>query len=246
MTTSTPYPVSDEAAIAAAQRFLGATGLAVYTKSLGQVPALLLTGAGSAVVVDGTTGRVLQYFALAPAVGLPDGAIPLWSPAPIPAVGGINDAAAAIAVASTWLAKHGITAAKEAGRATYDTIPGANAWRVSLPGHGHPVEVRVSVAGTVVGYQVGDRPLPLSLPSLDRDAAITLAVQRMAHLDGRSDDRVIAAEFEGGLQADQQRIVWSIMVGVPEPDPSTGGVMWAFGGAIEVDAITGELTVLKH
>jgi hypothetical protein len=113
-------------------------------------------------------------------------------------------------------------------------------------GDGHPVQVRVSVAGTIVGYEVGNPPLPLSLPSVDRDAAITLAVERMAHLDGRADDRVIAAEFEGGLEADRQQIAWIISVGVPEPDPSTGGVVWAFGGAIEVDAITGELNVLKH
>jgi hypothetical protein len=247
MTSPTPYPVSDEAAIAAAEHFLGSTGLAVYATSLGQVPALLLTGGDSAVVVDGTTGRVLQFFTLAPAVGLPDGAIPSWSPTPIPSAGRIGDAASAIAVASAWLAKHGVTTTRDSGRATLDTIPGANAWRVTLlGGDGRPVDVRVSVAGTVVGYQVGNPPLPLSLPSLDRDAAITLAVERMAHLDNRADDRVIAAEFEGGLQGDGQQIAWIISVGVPEPDASTGGVMWAFGGAIEVDAITGEVTVLKH
>jgi hypothetical protein len=247
MTSPTPYPVADEDAIAAAERFTGSAGLAVYAKAAGPVPALLLTGGGSAVVVDGTSGRVLQFFVLAPAVGLPDGAVPSWSPAPAPASGGIGDAAAAISVAGTWLARHGIAVAQETGRAKLDTIPRSNSWRVTLPGvAGRPVEVRVSVAGVVVGYQVTDAPLPLYLPSLERDAAITLALERMVQMDQRTDERLIGADFEGGLLVDGEQIAWLVGVGVPEPDPSTGGVVWAFGGALEVDAVTGEVSVLKH
>ena len=246
MTRPTPYPVAEAAAIAAGEAFIGRPGLAVFTQAQG-APAYLLTGADSAVVVDGTSGRVLQFFALAPAVGLPDGAIPSWSPAPNPGSGGIRDAAAAIAVGRTWLAKHGVATTQDAGRATLDKVPGATAWRVTLQrSDGRPVEVRVSVSGAVVGYQVSDAPLTLALPSLDRDAAITLAIDRTQHLDGRTDERLIAAELEGGLQADRELLTWLVSVGLSEPDASSGGVMWAFGAAIEVDAVTGEVTVLKH
>jgi hypothetical protein len=243
MTTPSPFPVSEASAIAAGEQFTGRAGLEVLSLGSGR-PAYLLSGEGSAVVVDGTTGRVLQFFVLAAPVGLPDGQVPGWSPAPAADV--VRDAATAIEVGRAWLAKHGLTAVAGNERAVFDTVPGANAWTVYLaPDGAHQVTVRVSVAGAVVGYQVGDTQLPLALPRIERDAAISLAVARAVHLTGRGEEQVIDAEFFGFLGPERQVAEWMVTTGIPAPDASSGDIVWSLGTAIRVDAVSGEVTVEK-
>ena len=246
MTPPTPYPVSDEAAVAAAEQFLGTKGLSVYTKDLAEAPALLLTGPDAAAVVDGTTGRVLQAFAHAPDVGSPDGAAPQWSAAPS-AAPSIRSAAEAIGAARAWLGQRAVQLAPGAGRAALDGAdPRAQAWAVTLEGaDGRELDLRVAPDGRVVGYQMAGAPLPLTLPRYSRDAAIALAVAKMRALDGGADDQLTSAQFTGGLSSTGESLAWIVGAGVPQPDPSYGTV-WALGGAVQVDAVTGEVTVLKH
>ena len=246
MTPPTPYPVSDEAAVAAAERFLSTRGLSVYTKDLAEAPALLLTGPDAAVVVDGITGRVLQAFAHAPNIGSPDGAPPRWSPAPSSAPS-VQTASLAVAAARAWLGQRAVQLAPGAGRAALDGgDPLARAWLVTLQGaDGRELDLRVAPDGRVVGYQVAAAPLRLALPRFSRDAAIAMAVAKLRALDGGADDQLTSAQFTGGLWATGENLTWIVGAGVPQPDPSYGTV-WALGGAVQVDGVTGEVTVLKH
>jgi hypothetical protein len=243
--TPSPFPVSDEAAVAVAERFTGEYGFEVDAWTADGAPAYLLTGAGLSAVVDGTNGRVLQDFVLAPDITNLDGGVPDWAPAPSPSPGTVRDAAAAIEVAQAWLARHGLEATTTGATARLDTLPMADAWRVTLTGDGRPVELRVSRAGDVVGYQVGDAPLVLSLPRLSRDAAISMAIARTVGFTGRNDEQLIAAEFTGALWPTEQVATWMITTGIPARDPSYGTV-WSLGAAIEVDTLTGVLTVDKR
>jgi hypothetical protein len=246
MTAPTPYPVSDEVAIASAERFLGATGLGVYTRDLAETPAVLLTGPDAATIVDGATGRVLQVFAHAPDIAGPDGAPPDWSSAPS-AAPSVQTVASAIAAARAWLQQRAVQPAPGRDQARLDDgDPAARAWVVTLRGpDGRVLDLRVAPDGRVVGYQVEGTPLGLSLPRYSRDAAIAIAIAKVRALDGRTDDELTSAQFTGTLSATGERLTWIVVAGVPQPDPSYGTV-WALGGAVEVDAVSGEVTVLKH
>lgn len=245
MTPPTPYPVSDEAAVAAAEQFLGTRGLSVFTKDQADTPALLLTGPDAVAVVDGAMGRVLQAFAHAPDIANPDGAPPLWSRAPS-AAPSVETAASAVAAARSWLGQRAVQLAP-GGQARLDGgDPLASGWAVTLHGaDGRELDLRVAPDGRVVGYQVAGAPLQLALPRYSRDAAIALALAKMRALDGGADDQLTSAQFTGGLSSTGESLTWIVGAGVPQPDPSYGTV-WALGGAVQVDAVTGDVTVLKH
>jgi hypothetical protein len=117
---------------------------------------------------------------------------------------------------------------------------------VTLQGaDGRALDLRVAPDGRVVGYQVEGTPLQLALPRYSRDGAIAIAVAKVRALDGRTDVELTSAEFSGTLSAAGEGLAWTVGAGVPQPDPSYG-TAWAFGGAVEVDAVSGEVTVRKH
>ena len=48
-----------------------------------------------------------------------------------------------------------------------------------------------------------------------------------------------------GSRQPGESLAWIVGAGVSQPDQSYGTVL-ALGGAVQVDAVTGEVTVLKH
>lgn len=247
MTTPSPPAISEAEAIATAERFLGTTGLASAGLTGDGTPIYLLEGAGSAVLVDGTTGELLEYFALAPAIGNPDGAVPSWPPSPAPATTiPVASADAAIEAARAWLSAHGIATTKEAGRATFDTIPGSDAWNVTLGrADGRQVSVRVRTRGAVAGY-LAPTTLPLRLPRVDRDEAIELALDLARHATGNGDQQLINAEFMTAVQTDGQVAEWMIGTGVPAVDPTDGTTVWSKSFVFSIDPMTGQKLIVKQ
>jgi hypothetical protein len=244
MTTPPPFPVAEADAAAAAARFTGQGGMEVVSRTETGAEAYLVSSSGEYVVVDGTTGRVLQVFTIQPDITNPDGGVPDWSPTPSPRPQAATGAAAATSIARAWLTGHGLAAASSGGTAVRDTLPLADAWLVTLTSGGSPVSLRVTDGGSVVGYQAPNPPLALALPRLSRDAAVSMAIARTVELTGRTDERLTAAEFYGSFVPGGLYATWMISTGIPGPDPSYGTV-WSLGAAIEVDALTGRLTVDK-
>ncbi len=245
MTTPSPFPVGEADAVAAAERVTGQAGMEVVSRTEAGAEVYLLASSGVYAVVDGTTGQVLQVFTVQPDITNPDGSAPDWSPTPSPGPQAATGAAAATGIARAWLTRHGLAAASAGGTAVRDTLPLADAWLVTLTSGGSPVSLRVTDSGFVVGYQVADPPLALALPRLSRDAAISKAIARTVALTGRTDERLTAAEFYGSFVPGGLDATWMISTGIPGPDPSYGTV-WSLGAAIEVDALTGQLTVDKQ
>ncbi len=244
--SGTPWPISGQQAIAAVAALLGRPDLALVWGS-GSLPAYFVMGADRGAVVDGTTGRVVEFFALAPPVGSPDGAIPTWSPGPAATGGPVDNATLALVKARDVLVARHLVAAGSDGHAALDPGPGEPAWRVTLTdaATSRPIEARLSFGGEVTGYLEPDAPLVLAVPRIDRDAAIRLAVARAAVVTGRQDQQVISAEFWPSFVGDTQRSTWSIGTGVPVVDATSHEVVWWFGTGIEVDAVSGSLTVVK-
>ncbi len=245
--TGTPWPVSGQQAVAAAAALLGRPDLALTWASAASTPAYIVGGADRGAVVDGTTGRVVEFFALEPPVGLPDGAIPVWSPRPAATGGPVDNATLALVRARDFLVGRHLVAAGSEGQAVLVPGPGEPVWRVSLAdaATSRVIEAWVSSGGEVTGYLEPDPPLVLALPRIDRDAAIRLALARAAVVTGRQDQEVISAEFWPTFVGDTQRSTWSIGTGVPVVDATSHEVVWWFGTAIEVDAVSGSLTVVK-
>jgi hypothetical protein len=249
--TESPWPVGQAEAAAAANAFTGRSDLAVTGQWRNPARLYVVQDAIRTAVVDGTTGAVVESIQVDPSIlPGPDGEPPAWSPAPVssPDRSGDGGRARAMATAERFLSAHGLSA-PHAPSATRVDGPGAPVWVVTWTGADGAPAFEVAIAnatGGLVGFVDRRRSGAfVAVPRLDRDTAVRLAIARANADQGRTDEQLTSVEFIVELPPGGQLNTWRVGLGVPRPDPSAGGTVWAFGSVIDVDATTGAITVVK-
>jgi hypothetical protein len=249
--TESPWPVGEAEAVAAANAFTGWSDLAVTGQWRNPARLYVVQDAIRTVVVDGTTGTVVESLQVDPSIlPGPDGEPPTWSPAPVlsPDRSADGGRARAIATAERFLAAHGLSA-PGAPSATRVGGPGAPAWVVTWTRANGAYAFEVTVADATDGpVDFIDRRWSatiLAVPRLDRDTAVRRAIARANADQGRADEQLTSVEFVVEFPTGGEVNTWRVGLGVPRPDPSAGGTVWAFGTVIDVDASIGAVTVVK-
>ncbi len=251
--TETPWPVSQAQAVAAADAFTGLSDLAItgaWGSVGGPAPVYILADATRTVVVDGTSGAVVEVFEAAPDIlPGPDGQPPSWSPAPtFPPQGPGGGRDAAVAAAAQFLSAHGLSITGASASAVLDSL-GTAAWVVSWTDSAAAATFEVTVdAGSGRPVAFVDRRSGrtfLAVPRVGRDAAVAIAIAKANADKGRADEQLISVEMDISILPGGQANRWQVALGVPGPDASSGGTIWRFGTAIDVDASTGAIAVVK-
>jgi hypothetical protein len=246
----TPWPASEQAAIAAANALTGRTDYALYDR-VRDTPVWILRASDQAAVVNGLTGAVETFYPLAAdSEGEGDAPVPGWKPlparatpaaAPAPAVTEAKARAAAVA----FLGAHQL-AAGDGGWTRPDPAPGPVAWRVLVPdatGAGN-FELRVdATSGAVTAFLRSTDHLYIDLPRIDRDTALRLAVAYAEILSGRDDLYPASVSSMISFVDQTQHVTWSVAVDPPvDPDGTMPNIN---ANALEVDAATGGIAVSK-
>jgi hypothetical protein len=250
--TDAPWRVSEAQAIAAAGAFAGLSDLAVtrtWGSSTSPFRLYLVQDATHHVLVDGTTGTVVEAFGTAPDIVPGPDDPPAWSPAPA-ASPDVSKAArdAAASTGARYLGAHDLSVTGTAASVELQSL-GSPVWVLTwTDSAGAPfAEVVVEAAtGKPVGFV--DRRFtgtPLTLPLVDRDTAVRLAIARANADHGQTAEQISSVELQLDFPATGPSNAWLIGLGVPKPDPSAGGTVWYFGTFIAVDAATGAVTVVK-
>lgn len=244
-----PLAVSEARAIALSEAFTGESGTVSSWMGSGPAGVIAVRGTTWVAVIDGASAAVLEAFRAKPDIVPPDVGPPSWSPAPSPSQAADQSRESAVAAAAKYFTGHDITLPAAAPSTTPTTV-GPAGWLLTWSdAAGVPsIEAVVCAAdGTaqVMAWRDRRATWPLATPYLDRDEAITLAIARMNADDGRSDEQLISAELQTSFPAVGASVAWMVGVGKPVPDPSDGGVVWEFGGALSVDAVTGAIERIK-
>jgi hypothetical protein len=244
----TPWPTSEQAAIAAANAFSGRGDYSAYDRDR-DAPVWILRASDQATVVNGLTGAVETVYPLGADMDGAGGAVSGWRPleagvkpaAPTPGVTAEKARVAAVA----FLRAHQVTAG-DGGSTRLDPAPGLVAWRVFVPGASGAgtYELRVdATSGAVTAFLRTTDLLYIDLPRIDRDTALRLAVGYADMLSGRNDLYPASVTSMIAFVDQTQRVVWTVRVNAPADSDGISPNINA--NLLEIDAVTGGITVLK-
>ena len=251
--TDAPWPVSEAQAIDVAGAFTGLSDLAV-TRAWGSSSApfrlYLVRDATHGALVDGTTGTVVEAFETAPNIlPGPDDPPPAWSPAPA-ASPDVSTAArdTAALTGARYLMAHSLSVAGTAASVELHSL-GSPSWVATwTDSAGAPLAAVLvdAASGKPVGFV--DRRFTgtsLALPLVCRDMAVRLAIARANADHGQTAEQISSVELQIDFLTTGPSNAWQVLLGVPKPDPSSGGTVWYSATFITVDAATGAVTVVK-
>jgi hypothetical protein len=220
-----PWPVSEQRAIAAARPYLSAGDIGLERSGTSGHRLYVLTAPGGLVLIDGETGSDLEAAFWA--------AMPDTAQRTIPADAATRNATDFLRLHSIDVA--GLTPAVDASSEVgMDLVAWSDAG-------GARVMVAVNAAtGDVASFTDLRSGVRLVAPTLTRAAAEprALAVLDVAGEQVLSGD--VRVEFDA---TGTQRSVWSFGLGVPS---STQADVYLDGAVVEVDAHSGEATVVKR
>jgi len=219
-----PWPIAVDEARTAGTEMLGTTDVEIGRSSQEPVHVYLVTGEPGFALVDGDTGAVIE-------------AAFLWTlPGDAPRFLTLTQARAA---AEAFVGQHpelraSGTAATAEGEHGLDIVR----W---MEGGSTSVEVAVNAnSGTIASF-VDLRGHPhLVAPSIGSDAAFRLAA---AAFDVPGEQAPSPPEFRVEIDDHgQQRNIWSVGLGIPT---ATEADVFEHGGLVEVDAVTGQTSIIK-
>lgn len=220
-------PVTDVEAAAYAAKVAGLPAMtAEFAGSIQGRSIYQATAAGTLAFVDGESGTVFEVLAVD---RMPD------EVTAEPPTAAASTAAQAF-LARTGLSTDGLTVSggirTSAGVSAYDFT-----WTDSRGSAKFLISVNPS-SGSVFGYADLRTELPLALPIVGQARATQLAIAA----DDRPGNQVLSADLSVDFGTGTQVSTWMVGLGVPTAtDPNVYG----HGAAIQIDALTGDSTVLK-
>lgn len=222
--TQVPWPISEAAARQSALTVLASLDPEVGRASQEPVHVLIATGRDGFALIDGDAGTVVE--------------VVFW-PA-LPGSGTRNIAPRqALGAAAAFLAAHPDLRATGTANVTEPT-PGLDlvTW---VDAGAASAEIAVNAdTGAVASFVDLRSHSGLVAPSLSADAATVLAIAAF----GVAGEQGLSPELRVEIDAaGRQRTIWSIGLGVPS---ATQADVYLSGGVVEVDAATGEATVVKR
>jgi hypothetical protein len=225
LSTMVPWPVSEDQALSAARGYVTGSDLEAGRSSIEPQHVYAVIAPEGLVLVDGDEANVLEAVFLSALPSEPGRSITPRE---------------AIDAARAFLDAHPASPVVTGEPMVEETAPALDA--VSWQDGDRPivlVAVNASTGEVASFVDVGRRP-GLIAATISKAEAARLAIAAFGVANEQALSMEIRVEIDG---SGRQRTVWSVGLGVPSPTQSD---VYEDGGLVEVDAVTGEASIIKR